>query len=173
MDQHFLVSSFREKLIEHLFVGKLLKTAWQAGDCALEVAKPEVDNRGYDIVLERHGVMRHVQIKASRRGARAASQKVHIALAGKPSGCVVWIQFDEHSLDLGPFYYFGGEAGTPLPDIMDPKIAKHAKGNAYGLKAERPEIRVVPRSHFLTVSSFDELVALLFGTAASPTLKTI
>ena len=33
-------SSFREKLIEHLFVAELLKISWRK-DCLLGVAKPE------------------------------------------------------------------------------------------------------------------------------------
>jgi len=38
MDQHFLKSAFREKLIEHLLIGELLKISWARGDCSLEVA---------------------------------------------------------------------------------------------------------------------------------------
>jgi len=45
MEQHYLKSSFREKLIEHLFIGELLKLSWLEGGCALEIAKPEVDNQ--------------------------------------------------------------------------------------------------------------------------------
>lgn len=36
MERHFRFSSFREKLIEHLFVGEMLKASWQSGDCSLE-----------------------------------------------------------------------------------------------------------------------------------------
>ena len=167
MEQHFRHSSFREKLIEHLFVGEILKMAWQAGDCALDVAKPEVDNRGYDLVLERYGVVRHVQLKASRQGGATRFQKVHVALAAKPSGCVVWIEFDEQSLELGPFHFLGAAPGMPLPRIADLRVAKHAKGDSTGLKKERPEIRAVSRSKFATVETLDELVALLFGRVAA------
>ena len=134
MEQHFRHSSFRKKLIEHLFAGELLKMAWQIGDCALDVAKPEVDNRGYDLVLERHGIVRHVQLKVSRQGGATKSQKVHVALAAKPSGCVVWIEFDEQSLALGPFHFLGAGPGKPLPRIADLRVAKHAKGDSTGLK---------------------------------------
>jgi len=106
MDQHFLHSSYREKLIEHLFVGELLKHSWLERGCSLEVSSPEVDNRGYDLVAEENGVIRHIQLKASHMGARAAGQKVHTALAAKPSGCIVWIYFDQETLKLGPFLYY-------------------------------------------------------------------
>jgi hypothetical protein len=53
--QHFENSSYREKLIEHLFVSELLKLSWLHHDCSLEVAKPEVDNAGYDLIPESYG----------------------------------------------------------------------------------------------------------------------
>ena len=49
MSKHFEHSSFREKLIEHLFIGEMLKLSWLKDDCQLEVMKPEVDNAGCDV----------------------------------------------------------------------------------------------------------------------------
>ncbi|MEH8223404.1 hypothetical protein Q7I19_20645 [Aeromonas veronii] len=57
MDKHYLKSSFREKLIEHLFIGEMLKLSWSSDRCSLEVAKPEVDNQGYDLIAEENGVV--------------------------------------------------------------------------------------------------------------------
>jgi hypothetical protein len=133
--QHYLNSSFREKLIEHLFVGELLKLSWKAGPCSLEIAKPEVDCQGYDIVAEENGVIRHIQLKASYHDETTAQQKVHIALASKPSGCIIWIYFDEETLELGPFLFYGGPAGEPLPDLSDQRVAKHTRGDAQGVVA--------------------------------------
>jgi hypothetical protein len=141
LERHYLKSSFREKLIEHLFIGELLKLSWTAGTCSLEIAKPEVDYQGYDLVAEENGIIRHIQLKTSRLTARASRQKVHIALATKPSGCVVWIYFNERTLVLGPFLFFGGAAGEPLPYLSDLRVARHTKGDAQGIKAERPDIR--------------------------------
>lgn len=162
MEQHYLKSSFREKLIEHLFIGELLKLSWLEGGCSLEIAKPEVDNQGYDLIAENNGVIRHIQLKAAHLDAKAANQKVHIALAGKLSGCVVWVYFDEKTLQLGPFLYFGGAAGSPLPSIAEFKTAKHTKGNAEGVKAERPEIRIIPKGQFVTYRSVKEIYDQLF-----------
>ncbi|WP_211368229.1 hypothetical protein [Pseudoxanthomonas gei] len=166
MDQHFRFSSFREKLVEHLFVGELLRTSWLRGECSLEVAKPEVDSRGYDVIIERSGVVRHIQLKTSHREAAASSQKIHLGLAQKPSGCVVWIQFDNETLELGPFLFFGNDAGQPLPPILDFKIAKHTKGNASGIKAARPDLRNVPKSRFRKLASIAEVFDALFSASA-------
>lgn len=164
-EQHFLRSSFREMLIEHLFVGELPKLSWKTGACSLEIARPEVDYQGYDIVAEENGIVRHIQLKAAHRNARVAMQKVHTALADKPCGCVIWIYSDEDTLELGPFLFFGGPAGEPLPDISEMRVARHTKGNAQGIKAERLRIRVVNKGQFTPYARIEALYEVLLGAA--------
>jgi len=163
MTQHTENSSYREKLIEHLFVAELLKLSWLHHCCSLEVAKPEVDNSGYDLIVEAMGVVRHIQLKTSIVGGKTAVQKIHTKLAEKPSGCVVWIYIDEKTLHLGPFLYFGAEAGKPLPSLVDRKVAKHTKGNKDGFKAERQNIRVLPKGSFTEIKSIENLYLRLFS----------
>ncbi|MCV6612528.1 MAG: hypothetical protein OIF55_17335 [Amphritea sp.] len=162
MDNHFLKSSFREKLIEHLFIGEMLKLSWKGGSCSIEVAKPEVDNQGYDLILEHEDVIRHVQLKTAHRNAKTAKQKVHLALNKKPSGCVIWIYFNEETLELGPFLFFGADPKQPLPCIEGMRVAKHTKANAQGIKNERPEIREIPKGQFLKLATAEDLYAKLF-----------
>jgi hypothetical protein len=163
MSRHTEHSSYREKLIEHLFVGELLKLSWQNDDCQLEIAKPEVDNAGYDVIAEANGIVRHIQLKASFIGSTTSRQKIHVRLAEKSSGCVVWIYFDEDTLELGPFLFFGGTPGNQLPDIQDAKTAKHTKGNQHGHKNERPNIRELGKGMFISYASIKELYGALFG----------
>ncbi len=165
MTQHAQHSSYREKLIEHLFIGELLKLSWLHHSCDLEIAKPEVDNSGYDVIAEASGRVRHIQIKTSIIGGKTASQKVHTRLAEKPSGCVVWVYFDSETMGLGPFLYFGAEAGKPMPSVTDRKIAKHTKGNKDGFKAERPNLRVLPKGLFKPFSTLEAIYAQLFQVA--------
>ena len=161
--KHTEQSAFREKLVEHLFVGELLKLSWQRDKCDLEVAKPEVDNSGYDIIAEANRVVRHIQLKASYNGGKTATQKVHMRLAEKPSGCVIWVVFDEKTLLLGPFFYFGGKVGEPLPSLEKARVAKHTKGDQSGNKAERPHIRVLKKGDFTRYNSITEINLALFG----------
>lgn len=165
MEQHYLKSSFREKLIEHLFIGELLKLSWLDGSSSLEVAKPEVDNQGYDLIAEENGIIRHIQLKAAHLEAKAAKQKVHIALSTKPSGCIVWVYFNEKTLELGPFLFFGGLPGLPLPSLEGFRVAKHTKANAEGVKAERPEIREIPRGKFARYDTVEQIYEQLFKSA--------
>jgi hypothetical protein len=163
MDQHFQNSSYRERLLEHLLIGELLKLSWQRGDCALEISKPEVDRSGYDLVAEANGYIRHVQLKTTLVGSSNKSQSVQLALGTKPSGCVVLIHFDHETLDLGPFLYFGSEPGALLPSLALYKVAKHTKANAQGIKAERPKMRKVPITAFTKIEGIEALYAQLFG----------
>ena len=156
-------SAFREKLIEHLLVGELLKRSWQTGDCSIEISRPEVDRSGYDLIAECNGHVRHIQLKTSYHDAKTATQKVNLSLAQKPSGCVLWVQFDPKSLELGPFLYFGGKPGEKLPDLGSFRTAKHSKGNALGKKAERPNHRVVNNGQFTSNNSIKDLWGRLFG----------
>ena len=166
MSKHSLNSSYREKLIEHLFIGEFLKISWLSDDELIEVSSPEVDNSGYDLVMEAHGVIRHVQLKAAFIGSSTANQKVHVSLAKKPSGCVIWVYFSEDTLELGPFLFFGGAPNEPLPNISGFKVARHTKGDAEGYKAERPKIRVINKGAFEKFESVNVLYDALFKPKA-------
>lgn len=157
----YLHSSFREKLLEHIFIAELLKKSWKSGRCDIEVAKSEVDSKGYDLIVEAEGVIRHIQLKSTVTGGNATSQKINKALSEKPSGCVVWIFFDDKSLQFEHFLFFGGAPGEKLPQIGD-KIAKHTKGNAEGIKSERSNMRILKKSACTKVDTFDELYEKLF-----------
>jgi hypothetical protein len=62
---HSLYCRYREMLIEHLFAGEVTRHLWLSGVVRIEVLKPQVDDGGYDLVLEAGGVVRHFQLKAT------------------------------------------------------------------------------------------------------------
>ena len=158
-------SVYRERLLEHLLIGDLLKYSWLHVGAKLEVSQPSIDRSGHDVVLEANGVTRHVQLKSSSHAATTLAQKVHFGLASKPSGCVVWTRFDRATIDLGPFLFFGAEPGLPLPALDTFKIAKHTKGGKDGVKKERPNLRIVRRSQFREIADIPALYTALFGAS--------
>ncbi len=160
---HYLHSSLREKLIEHLFVGAVLRKLWCRGFRDMEVLTPQVDDGGYDVAIQCGSILRHIQLKSAHHRARTARVNVHARLSLKSSGCLVWIIFNEETLELGPFRWFGGLPGKELPILEGLKTARHAKGNASGYKAGEPNLRVLPRTKFQELSSIDEVVDRLFG----------
>jgi hypothetical protein len=159
---HFLQSSLREKLLEHVFIGELLRCLWRQGRRDIEVLRAEIDASGYDLVLECNRVLRYVQFKSSHRGAATRDVNVHLNLARKPGGCVIWILFDADKLELGPFLWLGARGGQALPPLGE-RIARHAKGDSTGIKAPRPNLRVVGKNTFKPLQNIEALVEELFG----------
>lgn len=159
-------SVLREKVLEHIFLAELSKALLLRMKMPFEVLRAEFDAHGYDLVLEANGIPRHVQLKATRLGGKRASVDVSLELARKPGGCVVWFMVDETSMTLGPFYWFGGPPGMPLPPLGD-RIARHTRPNASGAKADRKGLREVRIGQFSKLDSIDEVAAALFGTAES------
>ena len=86
---HYSESSARENLIEHVFLGELLRGLWRKNIRDLEVLRPEVDSGGYDLALEFRGLTRHVQLKSSYRGARRAEVTASVKLLERPSACIL------------------------------------------------------------------------------------
>ena len=166
-------SVYREQMLEHLLISQLLRYSWLYDEAQLEVVKPEIDRSGHDIVFEAHGVIRHAQLKTSSLSAKTTRQKIHVDLAAKPSGCVIWTRFDSATLELGPFLYFGGSAGEPLPSLDHMPVAKHTKGDATGNKAERPNIRVLSKGRFEELATIEELYCVLFGLQANPAAEKL
>ena len=129
----------------------------------MEVSRPLVDNNGYDLILECGSVVRHVQLKVKKTEGKTAHWKVHLALAKKPSGCVIVLEVDDDKTEIRRFLWFGGEPRKPLPDLSGCKTAKHSKGNAQGIKAERPNLKNVPIKDFSRCSEISEIAVKLFG----------
>jgi hypothetical protein len=162
-DSQFLYSSLREKILEHLFIGQLLRCLWQQGRRDIELLRAEVDFRGYDLALECNGCMRHIQLKSSHRGSAARSVNVQIALEDKrKSACVIWIEFDASTMDLGPFLWFGGEPGCPIPSL-GAVVARHTRADHTGAKRLRPNVRVIKKSRFRELPTMKQVVHALFG----------
>lgn len=155
-------SSGLEKILEHRFVAALTTTLWLEGCRDLEVLRSEVDDGGYDIVVEARGIQRHVQLKSMTKGGRKSSVSVNRRLSFKPSGCVIWFDYDPVTLVLGPFRWFGHPPGLPLPDPGE-RIARHSKADATGIKKGRPAHRVLTKSRFVTIDTIEQIAVLLFG----------
>ena len=159
---HSADSSLREQALGHIFLGQLLAFMWRSGGRDIEVLKSEVDRGGYDVVLEANGVIRHVQLKSSFRGSKVREADVSTKLLRKPGRCILWLEFDSENLTIERFHWFGGRAGTALPDL-GARISRHSKGNSVGEKNERPIHRVLTRGRFEALADIGDVVKRLFG----------
>ena len=113
----FRDSSFREKMLEHIFIGDVLQEAWLVRGQTPEVLKPEVDSAGYDLVLECGDQCRYIQLKGSRLGAKAAYKDVNSKLERKQGGCVVWIFYENNQGRAKLSYRFFGKSPAEYLDL--------------------------------------------------------
>jgi hypothetical protein len=158
---HFEQSTLRERIVEHVFVGEALRTLWRLGVRDVEVLRSEFDAHGYDLVLDRGRVVRHIQFKTGTQ-KRPTRVSIGLSLAEKPSGCVVWIKVSA-DLEMGPYFYFGAAAGEPLPAIADFEIPRRATHNKEGVRPERQNHRLVPAARFIEFSDLEALLRRLLG----------
>lgn len=70
--------------------------------------------------------------------------------------------FDESTLNISHFLFFGGAAGEPLPDLSQLPIGKHTRANQNGEKLSRNNIRDIPKGRFTRIESCAELFKVLF-----------
>ena len=159
-------SSSLEKVLEYQFLGALTRELMRR-DIEFEILRSDVDDGGHDLVIEAGGVLRHIQLKATIKGGKRADVTVNSRLARKCSGCVVWMTWDPATFDLGPFRWFGGAPGEPLPDIGN-RVARHTKGTGKGEKKERPAHRVIRIGQFEKLGSIEELADRLFRAVELP-----
>lgn len=162
---HFLNSTLRERIVEHVFVGDALRTLWRCGVFDVEVLRSEFDAHGYDLVMARGRIVRHIQFKtgtSQKPGAVSVSQW----LADKPSGCVIWIRVGVE-LGMGPFFWFGGKPGDPLPPIAGYPNPLRATHNKDGVRPLRQNHRAVPGAEFRRLETLRGVLDQLFGELPS------
>ena len=164
-------SSLRESIIEQLFVGKVLQELWIRDRFEVEVLKSQVDNAGYDLVIDlsakqegKHPAVRHVQLKSSNDGGSTDSVNVSLKLAEKPNPCVIWIVVDKE-LEFKSFKWFEFESSQHFSENF--KTAKHTRADSTGNKAERPGHRVIPKSKFKQLASIKDVVDRLLSQSGA------
>jgi hypothetical protein len=162
-------SSRRENLIEHLFIGEVLRYLWLKGYKNVDVLRAETDASGYDVVIEANSVLRHIQLKSSANDAKTSSQSINVELWNKPSGCVVWVRFDANDFSLGPYKWYGGSPGSPLSTVSEHtklRRSKRSTANAQGVKPERKNTCVLNKGDFKDLKTIADLVERLFDIPA-------
>jgi hypothetical protein len=155
---HYQKSTLREKIVEHVFVGDALRSLWRDRIVDVEILRSEFDAFGYDLVVERGNITRHVQLKSGLGEPNRIG--VAKALWQKKSGCVVYVRISE-GLDLGPFYWFGGEPGAQLPSLERFPFLKQTRPNRQGVKEVRKDYHCLPRSAFEGPYSLSDLLKKL------------
>jgi hypothetical protein len=159
---HYNHSTLRERIVEHVFVGDALRTLWRRGVVDVEVLRSEFDAHGYDLVMARGKIIRHIQFKTGT-SRKPGNVSVSQSLADKSSGCVVWIKVAA-DLDMGPFFWFGAGPGEPLPSMGHYPSPLRATHNRDGKRPIRKNHRTVPGAKFRPLATLDDVLEALFGS---------
>jgi len=154
-------STLRERIVEHAFVGDALRLLWRNHVVNVEVLRSEFDAHGYDLVMAQDKVVRHIQFKTGTL-KKPGAVSVSLDLADKPSGCVIWIRVTKH-LEMGPFFWFGGIPGEPLPPIDGYGVPLRATHNKKGERPPRRNHRLVPGVEFEELEKMEDVLTKLFG----------
>jgi len=156
-------SHYVENVLEHKFLGQLCTELWRKypGD-ELQIFSAEIDNQGFDLVLNFKNVTRHVQLKTKMLNSITDKFPINQGLPKVPSGCVLLIQYEPEALEIKNYRFFGNSGGCPLPDIEQLPYAKTNRANAQGFKKLRPKIKKLPLNRFHSEMSIDEISVLLF-----------
>lgn len=151
-------SATREKVLEHRFVADVSAELWRRGVFDFAVSWSEVDNSGYDVILEANGITRHVQLKAMHLKSTTAEFPLQARLETKPCACVVLMLHDARTLAIHEYRWFGAPPGEKLPALGE-LVGKHTRGD----KSARPSIRRLQKKRFDALPGIEALVDCLFG----------
>jgi hypothetical protein len=157
----FYYSRLRERIVEHVFIGDALRTLWRKGIFDVEVLRSEFDVHGYDVVMARGPIVRHIQFKTGK-AKKPGNVIVALALADKPSACVIWTRVGA-GLELGPFYWFGGKPGKKLPSIAHYPRPLRTTHNKQGTRPLRQNHRIIPANKFSLLPTLSDVLEALFG----------
>lgn len=84
----YIESHTIETMFEHYFLSALLQECFFARRKTLSILRAEIDNEGYDLVLEAGDEVRHVQLKTSEASA-SKFKDVKCRLADRKGGHIV------------------------------------------------------------------------------------
>jgi hypothetical protein len=163
ISSHHKYSKIRELIAEHLFIGESMRECWNRNIYDVEVLRSESDFFGYDVVMARGDIVRHIQLKSMMAGGARRNFNASMELLQKPSACMI-VSVLSDKLQLEHFRWFGSGPGEPIPDFSGCRKLRHTKGDATGRKAERPAHRVIPLSRFEKVNSIAGVLEKLFGS---------
>ncbi len=162
-------SSHVENVLRHAFLAELASEVWRDDPHEpLGISNTEVDDSGYDVVLERNAIIRRIQLKQHHEGKAPKAFSVRVEFATYPGSCIVAIA---HSLaDLKPtsYSFYGSGPEDSMPYIEAHRTTKASgRRTAEGARVLRLKYRDVPFSRFKKNLSMPQLIEELFPSSGA------
>src|SRR3546814_14297344 len=105
---------------------------WSSDVCSsdlvtdVEVLRSEFDAGGYDLVMARGRVTRHIPFTTKIVGGKTDEVKISLKLMEKPSACVLWIVVTPY-LVLAQYLWFDEGSGASIPQNRSFPVTHHRK----------------------------------------------
>ncbi|HEX8980848.1 MAG TPA: hypothetical protein VF811_14160 [Parasulfuritortus sp.] len=161
-------SSHIENILQHAFLFELGSHVWRQDPRErLTILKAEVDDAGYDLIVERDVMIRRIQLKQAHDGKTPKSFSFRVEFAMHPGACIVVIHYSMRDLRPTSYSFFGQGLEEEMP-YVGPERVTYAPGRrtASGEKVVRTKYRDAPFSQFKQNLSMGELLDELFPTDA-------
>jgi hypothetical protein len=157
-------SSHVENVLRHAFLAELAGEVWRDDpNEPLGISKAEVDDSGYDLVLERNGTIRRVQMKHAHEQKTPKSFSVRVEFATYPGSCIVVISHTLSDLKPASYSFYGGGPDEEMPYIEAHRTTKSpVRRGADGKRKLRVNYRDVPFSRFKNGLPMRQLLQELF-----------
>ncbi len=162
-------SSHVENVLRHAFLAELAGEVWRDDpNEPLGISKAEVDDSGYDLVIERGAVARRIQIKQAHESKVPRRFSVRVGFASFPGSCIVVISHTLDDLKPTAYSFYGSGPRDPMPGVEGHRISKApGRRSAEGERKLRQMYRDVPFSKFKRRLSIRELIEELFPDSAA------
>jgi predicted Rossmann-fold nucleotide-binding protein len=162
-------SRYVENVLKHAFVAQLASEVWARDPFAnLQVYNSEVDDSGFDIVLQLGSHVRYVQLKQTRNDKVPRSSSVRLSFAVMPGSCVVLMSHSIDKLHLTHYRFWGAGPSEPMQSIAALKATKSPiRRDTEGKRKLRTNYRDVPVGQFKGPLNTGELLDLLFPSNAA------
>lgn len=160
-------SSHVENVLRHAFLAELAGEVWRDDpNEPLGISNAEVDDSGYDVVLERNAIIRRIQLKQHHEGKAPRAFSVRMEFATHPGSCIVAIA---HSLiDLKPtsYSFYGSGPEDPMPYVEAHQVTMApGRRTSDGKRVMRLKYRDVPFSRFKKNLTIRQLIEELFPSS--------
>lgn len=122
---HSIHSSLREKMVEHKFIYDFISYLWQKEIYDVEIAKAEVDNAGYDLIICSNKKTCYIQLKSTQK--TTPYFPINSRLWDKPNSFVIWIKIQEDNNGLRFVYNYcslGQIDKGSLQNALNPRTRK-------------------------------------------------
>lgn len=169
-------SRFFENLLEHRFLhdlGRWLVTSDPPR--RLNILRAEVDQFGFDLVLSVGGQTRQIQMKTRSGGPPSNSYAIAESLWAQHNGCVVWMLYDQTSLEPTSYYLLGPN----LPPMDQFRAAERSGYRAVKMqRATHRDLTIAQVGALLFGEPGAKRTAFFFGSGISynskaPSVSTI